>query len=95
MKHIIILFIIITLTSCSFFNDTKVDFSIKNSSNNVLKNIVFKTSCDSIIIKELKPNEILKKELLYSTSSNKDKNVTFGFRLNFLKDSQKRQFFLQ
>jgi hypothetical protein len=79
MKQIIILLMAVSLSSYSFLKETKVDFSIKNNSKKVLKNIVFKTSCDSIILKELKPNESFKKELLYSNFSSKDKKNLLGF----------------
>lgn len=93
MKHIIILLIAISLLSCSFLNETKVDFSIKNDSKDVLKNIVFKTSLDSITIKELKPNESFEKELKYSDLSNKDENKGSGFRLIFYRDTIKNDAF--
>lgn len=88
MKYIITLLLSISLISCSFLNETKVDFSIKNSSQKVLKNIVFKTSSDSIHIDELKPNESFEKELLYSIS-NKDENKATGFSLSFFRDTIK------
>lgn len=87
MKHFIILLLAISLFSCSFFNKTKVDFSIKNSSKKTLKNIVFKTSLDSITIKELKPNESFEKELRYSDLSNKDENNSTGFMLSFFRNN--------
>ena len=93
MKHIIILLMAISLFSCSFFNDTKVDFSIKNNSQKVLKNIVFKTRQDSIVINELKPNESFEKEILYSNSSDREEDKSSGFWLNFYRDTIKNDNF--
>ena len=93
MKHIIISLMTISLFSCSSFNEPKVDFSIKNSSQKVLKNIIFKTGCDSIYVEQLKPNESFKKELLYSNLANKDENNFSGFRLSFFRDIVKNDDF--
>jgi hypothetical protein len=93
MKHIIILLIAISLFSCSFFNETTVDFSIKNSSKKTLRNIVFTTSCDGIKIDELKPNESFEKVLKYTDLSNKDEYTDSSFRLIFYRDTIKNDDF--
>lgn len=93
MKHFIIFLLAISLFSCSLFNKTKVDFSIKNSSKKTLRNIVFKTSLDSITIKELQPNESFEKELRYNDLSNENESSFKGFRLSFFRGNVKNDDF--
>jgi hypothetical protein len=93
MKHIIILLSAFSLFSCSFFNETKIDVSIKNNSKKVLKSIVFKTNCDSVFIKELKPNDSFEKELLYLNSSRNKGNYPPFYSLSFFRGAIKNDDF--
>ncbi|MBP6755621.1 MAG: hypothetical protein KA210_05685 [Bacteroidia bacterium] len=85
MKKICLIILAFNLISCSFFNKVKVEFSIKNNSTKTISEIHFKTEYDSISLKELKPGESFKKEILYCDLTESEQEESRGFYLSFLR----------
>ncbi len=85
MKKIVILILYINIVSCSLSNKINVEFSIKNNSSKTISEINFQTEFDSIQIKELKPGESFRKEILYCDLSDINQEESRGFYLSFLR----------
>lgn len=88
MKKICLTILAFNLISCSFFNKVKVEFSIKNNSTKTISEIHFKTEYDSISLKELKPGESFKKEILYCDLNDSKQEESRGFYLSLLRNDK-------